>query len=68
MTLYRTDQKFDIVHIAPYVCPRSGDLYFSEVDVNSGRGVSAEPDVLSADALAALLQMAEAKARRNWQL
>ena len=55
------DQKFDIVHIAAYVCPRSGDLYFSEVDVNSGKGVSAEPDVLSADALAALLQMAEAK-------
>lgn len=55
------DQKFDIVHIAAYVCPRSGDLYFSEVDVNSGKGVSAEPDVLSADALAALLQMAEAR-------
>lgn len=55
------DQKFDVVHIAAYVCPRSGDLYFSDVDLHSGEGLDREPDVLPADALAALLQMAEAK-------
>lgn len=55
------DQKFDIVHIAAFVCPRSGELYFSDVDLNSGKGVAAEPDALSADALASLLQMAEVK-------
>jgi len=55
------DQKFDIVHIAAFVCPRSGALYFSEVDLNSGKGLATEPDVLSADALASLLQIAEVK-------
>jgi hypothetical protein len=55
------DGKFDIVHIAAYVCPRTGDLYFTDVDENSGRSVVAEPDLLSADALASLLQLAETK-------
>lgn len=55
------DRKFDIVHIAAYVCSRSGDLYFSDVDLNSGAGLAADPDVLSADALASLLQMAGVK-------
>jgi len=55
------DRKFDIVHIAAFVCPRSGELYFSDVDLNSGKGLATEPDVLSADALASLLQVAGAK-------
>ncbi len=55
------DGRFDIVHIAAYVCPRSGDLYFSNVDLNSGTGITADPDVLSADALTSLLQVANAK-------
>ena len=55
------DQKFDIVHIAAYVCPRTGDLYFSDVDLNSGRAATPDPDLLHADQLASLLQLAEAK-------
>jgi hypothetical protein len=55
------DRKFDIVHIAAYVCPRSGDLYFTDVNLNSGESNEAEPDVLNPDALASLLQMGEAK-------
>jgi hypothetical protein len=55
------DQTFDIVHIAAFVCPRSGTLYFSDVDLITGESVVAEPDVLSADALADLLQMAHAR-------
>lgn len=55
------DQTYDIVHIAAFVCPRSGTLYFSDVDLNTGESVVPEPDLLSADALADLLQMARAK-------
>jgi len=55
------DGKFDIVHIAAYVCPRTGDLYFSDVDANSGRSITEDPDLLSADALASLLQIADTK-------
>jgi hypothetical protein len=55
------DRKFDIVHIAAYVCPRSGDLYFTDVNLNSGESNEGEPDVLNPDALASLLQMGEAK-------
>jgi hypothetical protein len=53
------DQKFDIVHVAAYVCPRTGTLFFSDVDVNTGKSLVAEPDALKADALAQLLQMAK---------
>jgi hypothetical protein len=55
------DQTYDIVHIAAFVCPRSGTLYFSAVDLNTGESAVPEPDVLSADALADLLQVAGAK-------
>jgi len=56
-----SDQKFEILHIAAYVCPRTGDVYFSDVDVNSGRAVSTDPDMLKADVLASLLEEAEVK-------
>jgi hypothetical protein len=55
------DQTYDIVHIAAFVCPRSGTLYFSDVDLNTGESIAPEPDILSADALADLLQIAGAK-------
>jgi len=54
-------QKFDIVHIAAFVCPRTGDVYFSDVDPNTGESVSPEPDVIGAAALADLLEIAEAR-------
>jgi hypothetical protein len=52
----------DIVHIAGYVCPRSGTLYFSEV--NLPEGVSQpqnEEDCLRAEALTRLLRDAGTK-------
>jgi hypothetical protein len=55
------DQSFDIVHIAAFVCPRSGTIYFSDVDLHTGESTAAERDLLSADALADLLQLASAK-------
>jgi hypothetical protein len=55
------DQTYDIVHIAAFICPRSGTLYFSDVDLNRGESVVPKADLLSADALADLLQMAQAK-------
>jgi hypothetical protein len=60
-TLTRTlmTDKAHVVHIAAYVCPRSGDVYFS--DVNLGTGAPAAPlnvDKISADALEQLLKMA----------
>jgi hypothetical protein len=52
------NEKVDIVHIAAYVCPRSGDLYFSDVDLASGRPLSEPIDKITADALEELLAMA----------
>jgi len=51
--------RFDIVHIAAFVCPRTGDLYFSEVDTNTGENIVSEVETVSADALASLLEMAK---------
>ena len=53
-------QKAQVVHIAAYVCPRSGDLYFSDVDLSTG--VSSGPvDRITADALERLLETAETR-------
>ncbi len=51
-------EKFDIVHIAGYVCSRSGDLYFSEVNPASGIGVSDHPDIIDGETLARLCRIA----------
>lgn len=58
--LLRT-QQVDVVHIAAYVCPRTGDLYFSDVDLSSGKSASAEDDIMTADELAALLTMSHTR-------
>jgi hypothetical protein len=51
--------KFDIVHIAAFVCPRTGDLFFSDVDTQTGKSTSSSIDVVPPDALSSLLEMAE---------
>lgn len=53
--------QFDIVHVAAFVCPRTGDLYFSEVDPNTGESIGADVDTVSADAFATLLAMAKTR-------
>lgn len=52
-------QKVHIVHIAAYVCPRSGDLYFSDVQLATGDPLSEPVDKITADAFEQLLEMAE---------
>jgi hypothetical protein len=54
-------ERFDIVHVAAFVCPRTGDLYFSDVDLETGESTSAEADTITADALTSLLEMAKTK-------
>jgi hypothetical protein len=52
----------DVVHIAAYVCPRSGTLYFSRVELPLGRRAPDEiPDFIRADALALLLERARTR-------
>lgn len=41
--------RFDIIHVATYICPVSGDLIFSEVDPKTKKDLSGKPDNLSAD-------------------
>jgi hypothetical protein len=53
--------RYDIVHIAAFVCPRTGDLYFSDVDLDSGHPTTSEIERISADALSSLLKMADTK-------
>jgi hypothetical protein len=51
-----------VVHIAAYVCPRSGDVYFSDVNLGTGEPVSTQMmDRISADALEQLLEMADTR-------
>lgn len=57
-----TEETFDVVHIAAFVCPRSGTIYFSNVDTQSGKpSPDIEPDVIRADDLVSLLRTAHTR-------
>src|SRR6266478_2113620 len=56
-----TARRFDIVHIAAFVCPRTGDTYFSDVDLNTGESTAAEVEIIFAKALALLLEIAKTR-------
>jgi hypothetical protein len=56
-----TQDRYDVVHIGAFICPRSGDVYFSSVDLHTGAPASQAVDTITADALAALLKISETK-------
>ena len=51
----------DVVHIAGFVCPRSGTLFFSRIEMPLGRSVAETEDYIRADALALLLEKARTR-------
>jgi len=51
----------EIVHVAAYVCPRSGTLYFSPVELPSGARKGEEIDSVRAEAFAMLLRDAHTR-------
>src|SRR5262249_48599721 len=55
------EQRVDIVHIAAFVCPRGGDLYFSSVELPLGNPGPGEIDRVPAEALAALIEKARTR-------
>jgi hypothetical protein len=55
------DEQVDIVHIAAFVCPRGGDLYFTAVDLPLGHATAGEVDVMKPDALISLLREANTR-------
>jgi len=57
-----TSGTFEIVHIAAFVCPRTGTMYFSDVDLRTGRPVPGiDIDAIPPDDFAALLQGARTR-------
>ena len=54
-------QEVDVVHIAAYVCPRKGTLYFSDVALPTGRSLAQPPDLVEARALAMRLKRAQTR-------
>jgi hypothetical protein len=54
------ENHFDIVHVASYICPISGDLIFSEVDPRTKKDVSGKPDYLEIDTFVRLVMEAGA--------
>lgn len=48
----------DIIHIAAFVCPRGGDLYFSRVTLPLGAKVDNDVDLVVVESLVALLKKA----------
>jgi TIR domain len=54
--------RFDIVHLAAFVCPRSGAVYFSDVDLRTGKpNPDVSLDVIEADDLVSLLRGARTR-------
>lgn len=59
-SLMRED--FDIVHVATYVCPKTGDLIFSDIDFDELGEQKCQPeDVLTAEAFISLIKNAQTK-------
>jgi hypothetical protein len=56
-----SSQQVDVVHIAAYVCPRTGTLYFSRIELPLGRPADEDEDFIRADALAILLERARTR-------
>jgi hypothetical protein len=53
-------EHFDIVHVATYVCPKTGDLVFSEINTETGERLCQPQDFLTAEAFASLLKKTKA--------
>jgi hypothetical protein len=49
-------ENFDIVHVATYVCPATGDLVFSEINTETGEETCQPREYLTAEAFAALIR------------
>jgi TIR domain len=49
-------ERFDIVHVATYVCPATGDLVFSDINTETGEEICQPREFLTADAFAALIK------------
>jgi hypothetical protein len=57
-----SEETFDIVHVAAFVCPRSGNVYFSDVDPQSGKpSLQTEIDAIPADDFVSLLDAARTR-------
>jgi hypothetical protein len=57
-----SQDRFDIVHLAAFVCPRSGAVYFSDVDLRTGKpNPDVSADVIEADDLVSLLRGARTR-------
>jgi hypothetical protein len=57
-----SEDRFDIVHLAAFVCPRSGAVYFSDVDLRTGKpNPDVSQDVIEADDLVPLLRGARTR-------
>jgi TIR domain len=50
-----------IVHIAAFVCPRGGDIYFTPVKLPLGDSAVDEPDLIRPEALVSLLERAKTR-------
>lgn len=55
------NEQVDIVHIAAFVCPRGGDLYFTPVTLPLGSSAVEEPDAVSPESLVSLLRQANTR-------
>jgi len=54
------ENRFNIIHVACYVCPITGDLIFSEVEPRTKHDVSGRPDYLEVDTFVRLVMEAGA--------
>jgi hypothetical protein len=55
------EERVEIIHIAAFVCPRGGDLYFSPVKLPLGKPLGDQIDFIEAAPLVALLQRAKTR-------
>ena len=53
-------EHYDIVHVASYVCPKTGDLLFTDIDTQTGDDICRQSkDVLTSEAFCSLLRRSQ---------
>jgi hypothetical protein len=55
------ENQYDIVHLCAYVNPKTGDIYFSDVDEKGETSPGAPADVLMANSFAKLIELCKTK-------
>jgi hypothetical protein len=55
------NNRIDIIHVAAFVCPRGGDLYFSKVELPLGESAAEDLEIIAPETFVTLVKKAQTR-------